>query len=328
MRVQLPLLGIIDIFFQDIKLEEFSRRQFFNYMREEKTVNFNSRYVTIITELNYDDYLMKYKKEKFQYSRNFRCENGNITYQGMFICQTECGKIKIELNMDKSLRLKAWQMICHKLRKENLYAHYHAEFYQTVLFPVFALYAIFGNYYLIHGSLIRYRKQYFIISGLDGVGKSSLTNMLVDKGAECLADNFVLFNGTETITLSLAMRLSPEMKTSMNIIYEDTNLKEVVLNNGICEKDKVVPQKIYVLCIADEIKVENVCVSKTDWVLFMNNAPEICDANKFIGPFLIAGIKNNESTPNVDITVIEIPYGQLECGRRIILNECQNVCTR
>lgn len=213
------------------------------------------------------------------------------------------------------------------LFKNRIYAKYHALFYRTVLFPIFLLYTVLDNYFLIHGSLVKYKTNYFLISGLDGVGKSSLTNMLIEEGAECLSDNFVLFNGKDTVPLSLAMRISPDLNTTMNVIYEDDNLKEVVgeINSVV---DRSIPQKVYLLCISDEFSAYSIRIRMLDWVLFLNNAPEIGEANKFISPFLLKSREEtNKNKGEIDITILEIPKGQLEKGRRIIIDECQHACT-
>lgn len=326
MRIELPLLGMIQVWLQDQELETFSKRQFFNFIMDENESSIYKEYVVIRTELNYDDYLREYSEGRIQYSRNFKSENGNILYNGMRICSEMHGKIAIIIEKQDSLRSKIWRELCLRWYKEKNYARYHALFYQNILFPIFSLYTIFDNYYLIHGSLLKYEKRFILLSGLDGVGKSTLTNMLVEEGAECLADNFVLFNGMETVPLSLALRISPNLHTTMKVIYKDPNLKEVVANNSVV-KEKIVPDKVYLLSISDEFRVQRVEHNMFDWLLFMNNAPEIDEANKFISPFLLKRNRKKKIRQEIDLITLEIPQGQLEKGRRLILDECKTVCT-
>ena len=77
-------------------------------------------------------------------------------------------------------------------------------------------------------SLFTYDKN-IILAGLDGVGKSTLANLICqDEGNFILADNIVLFDGKNALNLNLTMRLEKEVETNLKIIYQNSFIKEVV----------------------------------------------------------------------------------------------------
>jgi hypothetical protein len=166
------------------------------------------------------------------------------------------------------------------------YSLTHSLFYETVLYPIFSLYAIRGNYSLVHGSLIEIEGKYIVLAGLDGVGKSSLSNELVLKGAKIVADNFVLFNGENFIGINMPIRLDLENTTIENIIFKDNNLKEVLYDD--CINIPVTIEKVYFLSIGEKLDINsmNENTIAQNWNLINNGASEILGANLFNIPFL------------------------------------------
>ncbi|MDR1523397.1 MAG: hypothetical protein LBS29_05565 [Endomicrobium sp.] len=265
LEFRLPLLEEVKIEVWDDQLADFAQRQLKNYLINISSFNLEEKIcVTII------------------------CNNSNL----LTIANSFLNTDKI---FSKQFRVKNHRM--HLFNSEifledkffykstkNVVAKFYADY------PIFSMYSLVGNFFLVHGSFVKIGNKNILITGLEGVGKSSLSNELQKNGCEVLADNFVLFNGKEVCPLNMAMRLDLCQPTGkLRVLYEDNNLKEILPELVVHQIIK--PDEILILTISDIFEFREVKLDVMSLILFLNNACEIGAANNFISPFLI---KDNE----------------------------------
>lgn len=314
MRFDLPHLGEIEILVYDRQMKEFVLRQFSNYIVDvkDRKIDFKDNIALIYTNLKFLDTFLY---EEGTFSRTFKCVNKSIHYENIVLEESKGNMlIKVRGRKEHALRLKR---LYYKGNKRREHAKYHAMFYRVVLFPIFALYAITDGYFLIHGSLLSYKGHNFVVSGLDGVGKTSLTTKLCKCGANVLADNFVIYNGRDFVPLLMPLRVESNLHTEeFETLYDDNLMKEIVLYNG--QRENVRIEKIFLLSITEKFHNLEKDLRTLDWVMFLNNAPEICDANRFIGPFLLQRRKIGKTTERISINELGIPRGELDEATKFI----------
>jgi hypothetical protein len=308
-KCNFPLIGNVLIQIIDSNLYNFTKRQFKNYIVSESKNNFNTNHIVSISaedfnNLNFNDVTLgreiKFKDNKLQFLKNTRVQS--IAYEYDF---------NNSLSLDITFKKKSLYYL--KSLLSSKYSINHILFYQTVLYPIFSLYALKDNYSLVHGSLLNVDNEYIVLTGLDGVGKSSLSNELVYQGAKILADNFVLFNGESFVGLNMPIRLDLKNDTKKNIIYQDNNLKEILFD--YCENNSVYANSIYFLSIGEKLSINKMDTNivNQNWNLINNGAGEILDANVFNIPFLyqnsLSKINNNNKFKSYSFS---IPKGKIK----------------
>jgi len=304
-----PIIGNISIDIKDENLALFTKRQLSNYIVSKKDVNTGSYFVSIELENNkkvaFDDIVfgrdIKFKENSLNISKNSRIDNINYKYSFE-------KNIRIDIIFKKKLAYYLKDLINSK------YSQIHMLFYKTILYPIFSLYSLVDNYYLVHGSLLRLKDKNIVLTGLDGVGKSSLSNELVLNGAKILADNFVLFNGKDFIGLNMPIRLDLENETTENIIFKDDNLKEVLYKD--IENNHIKVDMVYFLNISNNLKIEQMDsdIAKLNWNFINNGASEIIGANSFCLPFLYQNMINKKQKIDNGIEYLNfsIPKGKIK----------------
>jgi len=309
LKCYFPIIGHISIDIKDENLAIFTKRQLSNYIVSEKDVNASSYFVRIEKENNevisFDDIVfgreIKFKNNGLNISKNSRIDS--ISYKYFFD-----KNIKIDINFKKKLTYYLKDILNSK------YSQVHMLFYKTILYPIFSLYALIDNYFLVHGSLLKLEDKYIVLTGLDGVGKSSLSNELVLNRAKILADNFVLFNGKDFIGLNMPIRLDLENKTAENIIFKDDNLKEVLYKDK--ENNHIKVDKVYFLNISNNLKIEQMDsdIVKLNWNFINNGASEIMGANNFCLPFLYQNMINKKQKidNSIEYFNFSIPKGKIK----------------
>jgi hypothetical protein len=311
--INLPLIDNIEILVKDSVIAKFIERQLSNYIVDTYTKNIKSEYEYIINiyDKTYLSQIEYFFNRNIVLGRSHKIKNNKA----------------IVPNFEYIYRQDKMQIICNrrtkwykKFKKLN-YRKCNIQFYNNVLFPIFSLYSILDNYILIHGSIINYKNKNIIISGLDGVGKSSISSMMSDIGAKLYADNFVLFNGKYSLPVNLAIRLYDNQSTKLKVIYKDNDekLKEVISNNIKMEPIKV--DEIYFLNMADKLDFSaKTFANPTAWFMFCNIAPEIRDANLFVAPFIYKGMYSTYSYDGKFYN-LAIPKNLLEEGVQLINDE-------
>jgi len=303
-----PIIGKVNIYIKNKDLFDFAMRQFKNYIIFIKDIKSDfDNFVTIktnIKNISFQDVILGrevvFKNNSIVFQKKSRTQE--IAYSYNF-------KGNVLINVD--LRKKPLYL----LRKiiSSKYSLNHILFYQTMLYPIFSLYALIKNYFLVHGSLLKINNKYIVLTGLDGVGKSSLSNELVKNGAEILADNFVLFNGKHFIGLNMPIRLDLQNDTNENVIYQDDNLKEVLY--PLTETKEIIADKVYFLSIGKNLDIKQLDKSVyLNWHLINNGAGEILEANLFNLPFNYQNllINNVSLASSIDYYKFSIPKGKIK----------------
>jgi len=303
-----PLIGDVSIDIKSSDLFEFTKRQLKNYIVSHSSIpnikSFVSLNVPSINNTNFEDIILgreiKFKDNELHISKKSRIQT--LSYKYNF-------NDHLTLNID----LKKKSLYYLKNLLSSKYSINHILFYQTILYPIFSLYAMQDSYSLVHGSLIKINDKYIVLTGLDGVGKSSLSYELLLRGHKILADNFVLSNGKSFVGLNMPIRLDLENDTKENIIYEDDNLKEVLFD--FKEDNAVVVDNVYFLSISENLAIKELDknIVTQNWHLINNGAGEILEANLFNLPFLY----QNSLTKSLDISSyrsysFSIPKGKIK----------------
>lgn len=326
--LDLPLIGKVEVNLKSYDLFVFTKRQFENYICGNVQIKKRNMKIPALLEF-YDskvrESFQSYADKNLGFSRNLNWKD-NALVDGSYEFKLETG-LSILCREPYTLKEKVKKISRTFLyhTEEAKYAILGGEFYSKVLFPILSVYAGTYGMYCIHGSFIHLRSgANIIISGLDGVGKSSMADMICSNSEnELLADNIVLFDGNSALNLNLAMRLEQGTITNQKILYENKFIKEVLPTVKKYNKCKV--NKIFLLL--REAKESDVIILKKNvsylyWQFFMNKAPEIGQANVMLAHWLYEYNLLHESLNNeMPITSIAIPNGMLEKGRKVILNE-------
>jgi len=303
-----PKIGKVKVDIRDQDLFNFATRQFKNYIISTKDIDSNlDDFVIIktnIKHINFQDNVL---------GREVVFENNKINFKKISRIQKLQYSYDFENDIVITITFTKKPLYLLKQIATSQYSLNHILFYQTILYPIFSLYAIVGNYFLVHGSLLKINDRYIVLTGLDGVGKSSLSNELVKHGATILADNFVLFNGKNFIGLNMPIRLDLQNDTNKNIIYQDDNLKEVLYPPS--KTSEIVADKVYFLSIGKNLDIKQLDRSVyLNWHLMNNGAGEILEANLFNLPFYYQNILTNniEDTHDIDYYKFSIPKGKIK----------------
>ena len=313
-ELNLPIIGKIFINIQNKQLFIFTKRQLKNYIIDVSINNDNTDFVTIYTNIDekFNDVVLG-REIKFQH---------NIL-QFLKTTRVQTIDYKYDFNNQLILDIKFKKNFFYYIKAflSSNYAMNHILFYQSILYPIFSLYTLVDNYFLVHGSLLKLGDKYIVLTGLDGVGKSSLSNELVVCGAKILADNFVLFNGDSFLGLNMPIRLDLENSTNENTIYKDSNLKEILYDY---KKDtEINVDEVYFLNISDnlEVKIIDKNIAKHNWNFINNGAGEIIEANSFCLPFLYQNLISlkQDIDGNIKYFSFSIPKGKIKEAVKEIL---------
>lgn len=323
---KLPLIGICRIIIENEELSEYVERQFRNYFvsREKTNETINGLRAKLIFE---DKEIIKkfilYNKKNIGLSRDVFWKNGQITLDKyIYIIEKNSIDIYIAKANKKKDLLKGVYRILTNRSEEQKYAHLGGEFYQCALFPIISIYAACFGLFCVHGSLIHLNSgENIILSGLDGVGKSTLANMICEEnGNLLLADNIVLFNGREALNFNIAMRLEKNIHTELDVLYSNNDIIEVLpgtTSYGLCYINR-----IYNLLRDDknkDIKLYEGSFPPHDWIMFMERAPEIGQANGILSYWLFLYallLKHNDM--KIPIISISVPNGKLSIAKEWI----------
>ena len=317
----LPEIGNVNIYIKNKYLLEFTKRQLQNYFVDYIQIDKinNEKYVIIETEINL---LKSFNNKNERFSRDCFISNGGIEYQYLRVENIE------EKTFISCVRNTTGLHKCCVAAKDfihrNDYALLHSMFYQYVLFPIFLIYTVFGGYYLLHGSLNVIDNKKILLCGLDGVGKSSLNILLARAGGNIFSDNFILYNGRTVLPLSLPIRNDKDFGAISGIKLNYKNKKLFEYLSEYAPKESIEPDKLFLLSIAEELFLKRDSFDEYKLFLYMNHAPEINEANKFIGPFSVFSYNiAKESKKQIDIFRLGIPKGKLGEGVEVIINEAK-----
>lgn len=325
-----PIVGDLSIYITDKALAEFTKRQLGNYfVKEEKNlIKRNSPIEIIYQNEECSNSLNDYIEIVKSLSRKCYCTDGKAVIED-FIYETKGNAVHIYLKPQRKIKklrsiLKKIYYLTFGNSREKKYRSIHSEYYRYVFFPICSLYTIMGGFYCIHGSLLEINSHNIIISGLDGVGKSSIGNLLESKGyGRILSDNCVLYNGEYAVPMNCTMRLCYSETIEYPIIYRAKEFVEVLPTTVLTTPCKV--EKIFNISVGKELKVSKLNERyNTEFVLYLCGASEINRANKFLSPFLYIYMQNERkiNERKMDLIDVKIPYGEIEEGVKVIIDEC------
>lgn len=326
LRLNLPIIEKISVTIFDKGLFEFSKRQLIKYTINTDTCKHKNIYKSIIS-LNDSSLIEKiecFTKVNKQLSSNIIVNNKVFYIRKGSLFSKYCQKYyiqenKLHIQIEKYYKFNLDLF----LKLNNKYSFYHQLFYDLILFPIFALYALQDNYYLLHGSLLEINNKTIVLSGLDSVGKSTLSLKLLEKGHNVFCDNFVLFNDTEAIGLNLPIRADIKLNTILIELYRNKNFKELINDENLKEKKKV--DKIFILTISDSLKITRLNDNKASLYcsLINNYASEINSANLSGIPAHFCNLfkETKESKPIYpELYLLECPKNSLELAIDKIYN--------
>ena len=295
MQIYVPLLGNIIITINDKKLYEFSKRQFYAYLKSEGysdnegndisfTFNLDSSYKQHF--LSKEDIIFSknscYKDNVFTIVKKYRAKNKKFQFyfdKDEYVCN-------VNVSSNKALEYAKF--------KVKGYSYLHNRFYEEILSPIIATYSIHGGFFLTHAALVMKENRNIILYGLDGVGKSTIVEHLVELGWNVEADNLVLFNGEVGIGLNLPIRVSRNCSVSknMHVIFMDEKIKELGTIN--VKNEQHIVNEMYQVVMSDQVinrRINNSCL---DILIISNGAPEVNMMNSFISDFrLFVGSSSN-----------------------------------
>lgn len=319
--LELPGLGLVKVDIHEKRLFEFTRRQLSLYALEEEKVASDEAFVRI--NIQGDFQLIP----DIKISREFNFRNGRVEFTRKFRAMTlsyryriDSTGIDIEIQLTKRLAFLVTQL------KRGYYGLSHFLFYNSILFPIFSLHSIIGGYYLLHGSVLKIGSKVILLSGLDGVGKSSLAASLVNSGAELICDNFVLYNGHTCMPLNLPVRLERYDGTIGKKIFSARQHVEVLFSGK--HRYPLVIDQTYFLAIATHFSVHELKMYQGFGAsaIINNAADEIREANHFCAGFVLLN-KIRYGNHEMDFVyqkkaqLLSVPRGKLDLAERSIM--CQ-----
>lgn len=318
-----PIIGKCEMNIPSGKAGEFIIRQLRNYIiKNIETSNEKIKNIEIFNKDIVREFTVLCKFHELMLARNFRIENGYILANGYKVIVKDDRVIVCKV--EETGYIKKVKNICRKIKgiipryKYNYCSGIYTQYYLNALF---FLYAAYKNFICVHGSCVTYKGKIILITGLDGVGKSSMGLLFSDIEGEILADNMVLYKRGKAINLNLAMRVDPQCKTKYEELYYDSDFKEVLPN--VC--DKGIVDIDYIFCLVKNngknIDKSEFMGTETEWTMYMNGAQEVCNANKVMMPWIfLNSMRNTEkSDRKIKITILSIPSGKLLDAREEII---------
>ena len=323
-----PLLGECNISFNDDLIADFTKRQLMNYFyNSDNTQKINTSRHIILEFADHDilTVFSQYATSGIVAGSNY-IWNGNklITPNYIYEITSTCLRIQYKNTSNISL-LKTYFKKLLAWNEEKQYSYLSMLFYSMVLYPILSVYAAKYGLYAIHGSLLYKEGKGIILSGLDGVGKSTLSKILSDNNDyKLLADNIVLFDSVKALNFNLTMRLDEKEPCNWPVLYSNKNLKEVLpptKDHDLCNVNTII--LLTMKTNNNEISYKTRTLSLSDWVLFLEGAPEIRGANDVLSYWLMMHSLHNEKTC-INSTVLfwaNIPKGKLIESKEKIINE-------
>lgn len=302
-----PKIGELEVRIFNESLAEFALRQLSNYAIISSFMPEKSQLRTEIRSSNSSvlEAFGGFFSQDMEIARKLKVANNKLQNKE---CLYELSDGSLNITGFRKARKRKWYRLFRE--KKMSYAELHDLFYRLVLFPIFSLYTLADGYYLIHGSLVEIDGKHKLILGLDGVGKSTISERLGSIGGRILADNFVLFNGSRAMPFNMAMRLAVGQETDLDVIYEDDNLREVRPRAVVYES--VEPVSAFILTIGGSY-LNRIDRSSGRLELFLNNAPEIGVANDFLAPFLFRSFGFHiEPNRKLNFFTLSIPRGEID----------------
>ncbi len=322
---EFPLLGRCILYFPSDSLATFISRQLKNYVIETTDVFCDDCEMEIFNSEIFE-LLKKFIKNNLYYSRSFKVDKSVILLDNIeYKCTGKSLKIKYKHSnsIDHKIKWIIKSIMCINSIME--YRNNSGIFYARYLFPLLSIYAAYYGYYCIHGSLIRLKNKNIVLTGLDGVGKSTMANMLSSEEGEILSDNIVLFNGITALNFNLAMRIDLDTETKYQTIFKLNKFKEVLPD--VTTFGEVVVDSFYNLIRDRNNRIpylKEASFSPTSWALYLNTAPEIGQANKLMAPwsYVWASGMRDDKAPQLQICNLFIPENGIQEAKEIIINEC------
>lgn len=325
-KYSFPVIGEITLNTNDASLALFAKRQLKNYFLSEKKTITNTTSIECISDTEIKK-MKSFIASHDMLGRNIVVSENQIIVEQYFF-KLDGNKLIIEQCKSTSFvhtLLKNIYYLTIGNTKRKKYASLHSKYYEKVLFPILSLYALKEGYYCLHASLVEINNKHIIISGLDGVGKSSISNKLdfMNKG-HLLADNIVLFNGIFAIPLNCVMRLAKYEDTKYEILYQAKDFAEVLPAHLVYEKCCI--DKIFNLSVAKEkFSLNKINCEMSYLTLFLNNAPEIARANKLLSVLAYINLESGYKFSKQNLSnfySLSIPRGKIEEAVEVLINEC------
>lgn len=334
LKLQMPLLGKIEILISDIDLYIFTKRQLEKYIIDEYKDRRSSNEQVILKyeyKNQYKELVKNLFENKIIISRNLRLNDKNLCSIEKKRFYTFSYQVYKENNVILSQQSIKYLFFYNRVKKFlGKYAFYHNLFYELVWYPILNFYTLFERYKVIHGSVVRIRDKNIILTGLDGVGKSTLALSLVAEGGEVLSDNFILYNNNTIVPFLIPLRISVNEISPPNskVIFQNKILKEIAVDMKVY-RDSVRIDKIFLLAISGKtemIKIRSLN-SNTCWDLINNGANEICAANRYAVPMHFYNLIYNKPEESfsqdrrTDSYYLGIAKGQMKDGKEMLLHE-------
>lgn len=331
--VRLPLIGECTISLREKKIYEFAMRQLTNYLIESVDSEIYSKKENGIANIYItNDEIVKnyrqYAKENIGLSNELLWNSNEIEANGyLFRILKDELNITIIKAISTSQKMKNFYHILKSNTEEKKYAILGNKFYDYVLFPLFTVYAACFGLFCIHGSLIKDKNnKNILITGLNGVGKSTLSDMICESNENILlADNIVLFDGVNGLNFNLAMRLEVDSPTKMPVIYQNSKIKEVLATNfdyGLRKIDAI--YNLFRSVERQELRVTKKIIPAYAWIKYLEIAPEVGNANDILASwFFLYSFWHNQEFKNFEINFLEVPDNKLIYAKELITNELE-----
>lgn len=299
--LKLPLIGTVIVSFSDKEFADFCLRQINSYKTEVKYETVVDGHPLVSFRLNTSIFstlksmgpgVRKFSRAATVTGSTFSIsENGRFTKRKLNIYHDELNA-KIDIWHTENKFFKHLKCFIGGRYKYN-----HAKYYNSFLYVLFSIYYAEYGFIPVHAALIIKDDQAALIYGLDGVGKSTLSTKLMDKGCKVPSDNITLLNGDIAVNLVQTMRLSSsdDVAKDMITIFESERLKEVT---SLKSEREVIAVDYKLLISMTEPMNDEYLTCSDDVFLISSGAPEVSSAYKFISNFtwLKKPVKNTDDS--------------------------------
>lgn len=331
--IRLPILGLASLSTDDRRIARVIEAYLADYIveREESPSKIpQGGTVYVFTSKVLSDKVVPLLSKQVQLGRCVRVDNElSMSFPNRFktvrqVLRTE-GENEISLHSFMSSVHFAFRL---KLLVSDNYDLSQQLFYDYVLAPLVQAYSFFG-FLPIHASSFQTQSSHdaVLLVGLDGVGKSSLSELMIKAQARLLADNIVLFNGQEVVPLLWPIRVDVDSDLVGSTTYVNKRFREVRLPIPPNVTGSMAIKRIYRLSVGGfactEVK-KNGPFFWRDLVIANLAAPEIEYMYKKLAPlFNFLAFRDGSNSRDISVPCYELilPMGELELGVKAILNE-------